>query len=510
MQREHPEIFDKISDMDVFKFLFQFLRPEDVSPALQNVKETLPKLEEKEKREREERIEKEAKIHKILGPVLPGIFDDPELNDESKLQKDDLPYMAALAPPFLKPENLWEISLSPEAILDNVMTKEQFLDGKDMTNPEIFDIYERQWTKYQELVEITRKKRVSDPTPEVEPIIESSEDHRKIFRQSSIGKYIRFSARDQKKYFPEGWTGKLEEREFKSTNETSLLLRQSAMDVISQLQEGQSSFFSNKAIKPIILYGDKGVGKSAVLQTIVYWARKSDWLVINIKSGLKWCHSGLIIQKSKLLPGCWDQPYLGVRFLSALMDVHHDKLRNIPIRTNINMGKFKGKTLYDLVEYGAALHEYSCETVYHLKKELQCVIEYPVLVTVDDYNIFYNYNQVFRDPECPHFKPRKLRNYFLTLTQIFYDMHRDPKLIHGAFVGALSGEITYRYFPVPHDAPCQWKKVEPFSVYETHKVFDHYQRTQYIQAQTTQNTREIIHQLCDGRGREIARFCQSI
>jgi hypothetical protein len=46
---------------------------------------------------------------------------------------------------------------------------------------------------------------------------------------------------------------------------------------------------------------------------------EAGWLVVNIKNGTKWVHSGGPLTKSKLLPGCWDQPHLGVKFLGHML-----------------------------------------------------------------------------------------------------------------------------------------------------------------------------------------------
>lgn len=46
--------------------------------------------------------------------------------------------------------------------------------------------------------------------------------------------------------------------------------------------------------------------------------------------------------------------------LNYFMDAHADKLRTIPLRTKFDLINFDGSTLYDLVEYGASLHEYAC------------------------------------------------------------------------------------------------------------------------------------------------------
>lgn len=46
---------------------------------------------------------------------------------------------------------------------------------------------------------------------------------------------------------------------------------------------------------------------------------------------------------------------LAVSMLTYFLDAHADKLKTIPLRTNPQVGKFEGKSLFDLVEYGSLI-----------------------------------------------------------------------------------------------------------------------------------------------------------
>ena len=91
------------------------------------------------------------------------------------------------------------------------------------------------------------------------------------------------------------------------------------MTVVEKLQKAKELAFTRKAPKPILLHGSLGVGKSAILQQVVYWARKNGWIVFNVKSARKWVSSGGIIEKSKVMPGHWDQPYVQRRAPQSLL-----------------------------------------------------------------------------------------------------------------------------------------------------------------------------------------------
>jgi len=304
----------------------------------------------------------------------------------------------------------------------------------------------------------------------------------------------------------------LEEKEFQRTGETTLLIRKPATDVIQQLTNAYIKSFSEGTAKPTLLYGNEGSGKSANMQHIVYWARKSGWLVLNIKSMLKLSHSGGIIEKSKFFPGLWDQPFLAVRILSAFLDVHQDKLKTVRLKTGVTLPKFEGNTLFDLVEFGAALHEMASTVFYHLVKELTVSYEYPILFAIDGYNVVYNYNQAFRDPDDQRYFPRKLQNQYLTMVSPFKDIHLKNPLINGCVVLSTTCATTLRHFDVSKIKKQKTNLIEvsPFDEYDFNKIMDHWQRTKYVYADTTRETRKILNAICDGRGYELSRFCQSL
>ena len=66
---------------------------------------------------------------------------------------------------------------------------------------------------------------------------------------------------------------------------------------------------------------------------------------------------------------------LAMRFLSAMLDAHQDKLKTLPLRTAFTLGRFEGENLFDLVEFGAALHDFASQAIVHLRNELQRVYE---------------------------------------------------------------------------------------------------------------------------------------
>lgn len=169
------------------------------------------------------------------------------------------------------------------------------------------------------------------------------------------------------------------------------------------------------------------------------------------------------------------------------------------------------------------------------------MIEFPVLIAIDDYNELYNYSQTWRNPETARFKPEKIQNRHLTLTcvlpslirasslfrKVFLDAHRDPQLINGTFVGAVSLELAQRHFNVEAERGdnSDWIEVQPYTVEELNRVMEHYKRTKTIFARasfylvpslahrpaaTSTGTHEVLHQLTSGNGYELNKWSVGI
>lgn len=157
------------------------------------------------------------------------------------------------------------------------VSRAEFFANVDRSDSAAVEQREKLWKKYCQVLKLSElADTAGEKSADAEPIIDVAVNHRYAFRPSAVGKYLRFNTREQKKYLPEGWCGKLEHREFVMTKETSLLMRQPTLDLIEKLRQAEAACFSSRrgGPKPSILYGRPGVGKSACLQLAVYWARK--------------------------------------------------------------------------------------------------------------------------------------------------------------------------------------------------------------------------------------------
>ena len=102
----------------------------------------------------------------------------------------------------------------------------------------------------------------------------------------------------------------------------------------------------------ILLRGDRGVGKSAVLNQMVMHARASGWLCLFIPDAWDHVQSGWYISpvkqsssanggKGQLTPFLYDNPFQSARALRHFHQAHNEILSTIPIKLTDNMKKYE-------------------------------------------------------------------------------------------------------------------------------------------------------------------------
>lgn len=340
-----------------------------------------------------------------------------------------------------------------------------------------------------------------------------------IFTESNVGRYITFSDRELKKYLPEGFSLHLTRREFAQTKTKSILLRKQALEAISNLKAQQAAGFvvpahkagaANDASipKPMMLHGHNGCGKSAVLSEVVYWARRSGWLVVYVPDANDYLSSGVYIAKNAQ-EGTWDQPKLFVRLFGHLISAHSDKLKEIKLSAPVKVGKITAHTLFDVVEYGSVLEQFAAQCFTVFKTEIKKVTQFPVLFAVDAYNALYTPSQAFRDPESGAYHKDPLNPYNMTFGRMLYDAHVDHKLVHGTFIGAVSESVPLRSFvhhkpdPKLHGGAIvqpKYLEVLPYTKSEFTTVMEHYKHTNWVRTQMSSGSASelYIYQLTSG------------
>ncbi|EGG13270.1 hypothetical protein DFA_11031 [Cavenderia fasciculata] len=172
----------------------------------------------------------------------------------------------------------------------------------------------------------------------------------------------------------------------------STLLRQPTFQVIEWLNRMKSQNFikQSKSDYAMLVDGKKGSGKSVVLSQLAFWAKQQGWFVFYIPSCYKFIHTGTLSPFPEN-PMLFEQNELSTEVLNRMLTVNGEMMKKINLKTKfrIQLNNFRStpdKTLYDLAS--SSLEECSSEVLYHFKRELDCVTEFPVLILLDGYNHF--------------------------------------------------------------------------------------------------------------------------
>jgi len=335
--------------------------------------------------------------------------------------------------------------------------------------------------------------------------------------RTSIGRVQSFTnSKFLDEVVPEGLTGTLQ-RELTEQGCLGLVMRPEVYNVIEYLKTLDKSFFTHSQSilgepsdsNSVVLGGEAGFGRSVMLLQIVLWARANGWLTVFIPNAYDMVSDG-IIYPSRCMPGLWDQPEVASNFCLKLLEAHEDKFSNIPLRGEYDMLGFEqgdDTTLADLLRFGSESFRYAVDSVLNFKEELSRVVEYPVLVAIDSINAF-DYTSGFGNPNAERFTGELMPARNLSLTEIFYH-HKQPGLVRGTCVGAVSGTIPEAEFYAQHGKD-HVLEVPPYALEHFSKVMEYYNGENWTIAKTPRETIRYLHAVTAGIPRELHTYMKHL
>jgi len=332
---------------------------------------------------------------------------------------------------------------------------------------------------------------------------------------SDVGSVLWLKDSDIKTYLPEGLNGRLEEIDMDWVGRKKaigLLIREKTMNLINSLNKGKSNYFASIPYK--ILTGPPGSGRSCILVTIAFWARKNGWLVINISDGWTWC-GGQYMVESEIRPSMWDQLEVAFKFFQNLLSVHADKLKQIPLKTKFLIPGFKHEkaSLFDLVHFGTKSKDQAGEVFWNFRKELSLVTEFPVLVLIDEINGLIGNSPTLHDPTWPKLRLKPMPTDRMTLPKAMktYQYHG---LINGTVIGAISHfhwHQSMKKFVQEHlskEPNENLMEIPKMTKEEASQLMDLWQESGYFISNVPGGTRDWIYWVNDGIPSEMFEYCK--
>jgi hypothetical protein len=278
---------------------------------------------------------------------------------------------------------------------------------------------------------------------------------------SQSGQVLSFKPSDLRPLLPEGFGGSLEfkldpvKKSGKPKRDDQwwhctyrpesfgLLIRPETTSLLNQMKDlmnGKSSKLS------CILDGERGTGKSTILNHIALWARKNKWLVLQVPSAAALCSGNSRWRVSEA--GDLIQYEYMQQIMQSLISSHSGMLASLPTPDSAYGKKSQHPgTALGIAEHGVGSKRYAPECFSDLITSVLSQKIYPVLLSVDEVNAFSGptkYIQSSSTPlrslaagqTLPRTKCKPVDSKQLFLVQQFRRFVDPSNLAQVAFVGA--------------------------------------------------------------------------
>ncbi|KAJ3413451.1 28S ribosomal protein S29, mitochondrial [Chytridiales sp. JEL 0842] len=182
---------------------------------------------------------------------------------------------------------------------------------------------------------------------------------------------------------------------FRTLNDKGIMLRDSTLDIINIINtEAEKSGNVSK----ILLDGESGTGKSAILSHLASHYKALGWIVIYIPNVSSWT-SGEFPYDLPKGSEVYTQPTLTVSILERILSANSAELSKIAVVGDgvvVNRQKIKG-SLADVAQAGIKFPDHAHTALYILLNQLEdhSSKRPPVLFAIDQINTFYTTTQYY-------------------------------------------------------------------------------------------------------------------
>ncbi|KAF9426454.1 37S ribosomal protein S23 mitochondrial [Podila epigama] len=215
----------------------------------------------------------------------------------------------------------------------------------------------------------------------------------------------------------------------------ALVVRESTVNFLEKIDASMKTPSSQTRV---VLTGDAGAGKSAMLLQTVSHCLSAGWVVIYVPKASTWMNSSFAysaVPKST----SFVQPLLASNIVGQINNVNRSVLRTLVTSENTVIGRQEVKTgtsLSDLLDIGVKNQFVAQEVMEVFMKELGAQKQIPTLIAVDEVNSFFRPTQYLRQ-DGKELEPEKLK-----LPKLFLDyISGKSSLNHGAIVAATSDSL---------------------------------------------------------------------
>ncbi|KAG0377283.1 37S ribosomal protein S23 mitochondrial [Mortierella sp. AD032] len=243
--------------------------------------------------------------------------------------------------------------------------------------------------------------------------------------------------------------------QFELVKPAALVVRESTVSFLEKVDQAMKTPSSQSRI---VLTGEAGSGKSALLLQTVSHCLSAGWIVIYVPKASTWMNSSFAYNKVANSTS-FVQPLLTSNLVGQIQNVNRAVLDKINTTEEALVGRHeikKGTSLSALLEFGVKDQFASQDVMEVFMKEISNQKDIPTLVAVDEVNSFFRPTQYLSQDN------KELDPEHLMLPKLFLNYISGKSTFkHGAVVGATSDTLLANKSEVL-DVALGVKEVSPY------------------------------------------------
>uniref|UniRef100_A0A182LUH4 Small ribosomal subunit protein mS29 n=1 Tax=Anopheles culicifacies TaxID=139723 RepID=A0A182LUH4_9DIPT len=290
-------------------------------------------------------------------------------------------------------------------------------------------------------------------------------------KRTTIGRFYTIPTDVRKRIFSHGGLPKSFEKQVKTFNECSLMVRQPAVEIIEYIK--RTDF--NRPVNRFVLYGEDGAGKSLTLAHLLHYGFQQQYVLIHVPWVPNWMKRAKETANSTTKEGAIDLPLDGAAWLLHFKSQNGPLLKELGLQVSQDYVWTKreitpaGAPLMDLVEHGINRAKFSCDAIAALLHELKqhsTAGRARAMVLIDGFNAFFQPHTRLLTESKARVKPEQV-----TLTDPFLSITRNDwnNGVCVVTIDQMVAEFKDKTKIPPDSTPSQ----PPLSAIDTRECFEH-------------------------------------